>query len=67
MPHSIADGRGRGAVSPCVAQFPVIGALAIADYHAIGGWSLSSEVIPLYRFEATTSDFDTAKVGPFVI
>ena len=34
---------------------------------AIGGSSLNSEVTSLYQVEAVTSDFDTAKVGPFAI
>ena len=36
---------------------------AVGPY--IGGSSLNSEVTSLYRVEAVTSDFDTAKVGPF--
>ena len=36
-------------------------------YRPIGGWSLNSEMSPLYRVEAVTNGFVTAKVGPSAI
>ena len=66
-PHWAAGGRGRGPSVPIERGFPVIAALPIARYHAIGGSPLNNEVTSLYRGEAVTSDFDTAILGPFAI